>query len=194
MHAGGRSIVVLDDETAGLLGVYSSDRVSVTYGNKQAIGIVNIAENFPCGSMGLYEEISEKLGIRSGDTVQVEPAEKPEGLCYVQAKIRGERLRENEIRMIVEDVVERHLSDIEIASFVTALSIHGISMDEVEALSKAMVESGSTLALDKWPILDKHSIGGIPGDNDFGSAHYCCRWVCHTQNLVESSNFSGGNC
>ena len=82
----------------------------------------------------------------------------------MRAKIRGERLREDEIKSIVKDVVERHLSDVEIASFVTALHIRGLSMSEIEALSKAMVETGKTLKLNKSPILDKHSIGGIPGD------------------------------
>lgn len=164
LQAGGRSIAILDDETAGLLGVHSSDRVRITYKNKQSIAIVNIAGNFPHNYVGLYEEVSRKLGTKTGENVEVQPAERPEGLSYVQAKVRGERLRENEIEMIVKDVIERHLSDTELASFVTALYIHGISMDEVEALSKAMVETGGTVTFDKSPILDKHSIGGIPGD------------------------------
>jgi AMP phosphorylase len=164
IQAGGRNIAILDDGTANLLGVHSSDRVEVTNKNRQVIAIVNIASNFPKGSLGIYEEISKKLQIEAGESVEVRLAELPESLRYVQAKIRNERLRENEINLIVRDVVERHLSDIELASFVTALHIHGLSMDEIEALSKAMVKTGSTLALDKKPILDKHSIGGIPGD------------------------------
>jgi len=62
------------------------------------------------------------------------------------------------------DVVERHLSDVELAAFVTALHIRGMSMDEAEAMTRAMVETGEVLKLGKGPILDKHSIGGIPGD------------------------------
>ncbi|UCD26673.1 MAG: AMP phosphorylase [Candidatus Bathyarchaeota archaeon] len=164
IQAGSKSIALLDDEAASLLGVHSSDRIEITYKNEQLIAIVNIASNFPPNQVGFYEEISKKLGVRTGETVEVHPAERPEGLSYVRAKIRGERLRENEIRIIVQDVVERHLSDTELASFVTALHIHGLSMDETEALAKAMVETGSILTLDKSPILDKHSIGGIPGD------------------------------
>ena len=164
IQAGGRRIAILDDETASLLGAHSSDRVEIIYKNEHLIAIVNIASNFPRNYIGLYEEISRKLGIETGETVEVRPAERPEALSYVQAKIRGERLRENEIRTIVKDVVERHLSDIELASFVTALYVHGLRMDEIEALSKAMVETGRVLTLDKGPILDKHSIGGIPGD------------------------------
>ncbi len=164
IHAGGRRIAILDDETASLMGVHSSDRVKITYKKEELIAIVNIATNFPVNYIGLYQEISTKLGIKDREAIEVQPAEGPQALNYVQAKIRGERLRENEVRTIVEEVVERHLSDIEIASFVTALYIHGLSMDEIEALSQAMVETGSTLVFDKTPILDKHGIGGVPGD------------------------------
>ena len=164
IQAGGRRIAILDDETANLIGVHSSDRVKITHKNEQLIAIVNIAGNFPPNYVGVYQEISTKLGIKNGEAIEVQPAERPEAINYIQAKIRGETLQENELKMIVEEVVERHLSDIEIASFVTALYIHGLSMDEIETLSKAMVETGSTLTLDKTPILDKHSIGGVPGD------------------------------
>lgn len=164
IQAGGRRIAILDDETASLIGVHSSDRVKITHKDEHLIAIVNIADNFPRNYVGVYQEISTKLGIENGEIIEVQPAERPEALNYVQAKIRGERLRENEVKMIVEEVVERHLSDVEIASFVTALYIHGLSIDEIEALSKAMVETGGTLTLDKTPILDKHSIGGVPGD------------------------------
>jgi AMP phosphorylase len=164
LQAGGRRIAILDDETASLIGVHSSDRVKITHKNEYLVAIVNIASNFPHNYIGLYQEISTKLGLKDGELVEVEPAERPEALRYVQAKIHGERLRENEIEIIVKDVVERHLSDIEIASFITALYIHKLSMDEIEALSRAMVKTGSVLSLNKTPILDKHSVGGVPGD------------------------------
>jgi len=164
IQAGGRRIAILDDDTASLLGVHSSDRVNITYKNQKIIAIVNIATNFPRNHIGLYEEISKTLGIKAGEDVEVQLAQIPEALSYVRAKIRGERLRENEIKSIVRDVVERHLSDVELASFVTALYIRGLSMSEIEILSKAMVETGKTLNLNKSPILDKHSIGGMPGD------------------------------
>lgn len=165
IQAGGKRIAILDDETASLVGVHSSDRVKLIYKNEELIAIVNIAANFPTNYVGLYQEISTELGIRNRETIEVQLAERPEALDHIQAKIRGKRLRETDVKMIVKDVVERHLSDIELASFVTSLYIHGLSMDEIEALSKAMVETGRTISFDKTPILDKHSIGGVPGDN-----------------------------
>jgi AMP phosphorylase len=164
IEAGGRRIAILDNETASFLGVHSSDRVKITYKNQSAVAIANVATDFPLNYVGLYKEVSSKLGLKDEENVEVQAAEVPEGLRYVQAKIRGERLRENEVDVIVRDVVEHHLSNVELAAFVTALSIHGLSMDEIEALSKAMVKTGSTLNLETSPILDKHSVGGIPGD------------------------------
>ena len=76
----------------------------------------------------------------------------------------GNVCERNDIVTIVKDVVERHLSTAEIAAFLTALNIHGLSMSENEALSRAMVATGKTLSFGEGPILDKHSVGGIPGD------------------------------
>ncbi len=162
--AGGRRIAILSSETASLLGVHSSDRIRVACGNQQIIAIANIAEHFPKNKIGFYEEISKALGLKEDDKVNVQLAQLPESLSHVRAKLRGERLREQEIITIVKDVVERHLSEVEIAAFLTALNIYGLSAGENEALSRAMVATGETITFGEAPILDKHSIGGIPGD------------------------------
>ncbi|MCW4054267.1 MAG: AMP phosphorylase [Candidatus Bathyarchaeota archaeon] len=162
--AGGRRIAILGEETASLLGVHSSDRICIRYCERKIIAIANLATHFPKNRIGLYEEISETLGVKTDETVDVHLAQLPESLRHVRAKLRGERLRERDMVTIVKDVVERHLSEVEIAAFLTALNIYGLSMGENEALSRAMVETGDSLDFGEAPILDKHSIGGIPGD------------------------------
>ncbi len=162
--AGGKRIAILDDDTAGLLGVHSSDRIRVVYGGKELIAIANVATDYPPDHIWIYLETAYALGIKDGDEVEVQLAPMPESLNNVRAKLRGERLREAEIVTIVKDVVEQHLSDIEISAFLTALKIYDLSMSETEALSRAMVETGQVLDFGPGPILDKHSIGGIPGD------------------------------
>ena len=162
--AGGRRIAVLSEETASTLGVHSSDRIRITRDKQEAIAIANLAADFPQNHIGLYEEIGTSLRAKEGERIDVQLAQLPESLTHVRAKVRGERLRETDIERIVKDVVERHLSEVEIAAFLTALSIHGMSMSENEAMSKAMVETGKTIDFKSTPILDKHSIGGIPGD------------------------------
>jgi AMP phosphorylase len=162
--AGGKRIAILDSETAGLLGVHSSDRIRISRGGQHLIAIANVAANFPQNRIGLYAEVSEALGVKGDEALEVQLAPMPESLSDVRAKLRGERLREQEIKTIVKDVVEQHLSDIEISAFLTALKIYGLSMSENEALSRAMVETGKSLSFGRAPILDKHSIGGVPGD------------------------------
>jgi len=162
--AGGRRIAILGEETARLLGVHSSDRICITYCERQIIAIANVATHFPKKRIGLYEEISDNLGVKTDETVDVHLAQLPESLRHVRAKLHGERLREHDMVTIVKDVVERHLSEVEIAAFLTALNIYGLNMGENEALSRAMVATGDTLDFGEAPILDKHSIGGIPGD------------------------------
>ncbi|RLI32972.1 AMP phosphorylase, partial [Candidatus Bathyarchaeota archaeon] len=99
-----------------------------------------------------------------GGEVDIQPAEKPESIRFIQDKIEGRRLTAPEIKSIVVDVIENRLSDVELASFVTALKIRGLSMDEVEAFTRAMVETGEVIAWEEERVFDKHSIGGVPGD------------------------------
>lgn len=164
ISAGGKQIVVMDDEYSRSLGIHSSDRAKITYNQKTIIAIVNVAMDFPRKTLGIFEEVQNILKIREGETVTVIPAERPESLGFIRNKLMGQRLSASEIHSIVLDVVERHLSDVELAAFVTSLHIRGTSMDEVEALTKSMVSTGQTIKINKLPILDKHSIGGVPGD------------------------------
>jgi len=161
---GGNRIAVLSEQTANQIGVHSSDRIRITHGNKSMIAITNLAEHFPNDRIGLFEETEAALGVKGDEVVQVNLASLPESLFNIRAKLRGQRLRGKDIDAIVTDVVERHLSTTEIAAFLTALNIYGLSSAETEALSRAMINTGKTLNFGRGPILDKHSVGGIPGD------------------------------
>ena len=107
---GGSRIAILSEEAASSLGVHSSDRIRIKYGNQEMIAIANIAEYFSSKRIGLYDETAKALGVKEDETVSVQLAPLPESLFNVRAKLHGERLRENDIVTIVKDVVERHLS------------------------------------------------------------------------------------
>src|SRR4030043_494399 len=93
IQAGGKRIAILDDETASFLGAHSSDRLNIKFRNKNVVAIVNVAADFPRASIGVYEEVSKQLGLKDGENGEVQVAEAPEALRDIQAKIRGERLR-----------------------------------------------------------------------------------------------------
>ncbi|MCE8429028.1 MAG: AMP phosphorylase, partial [Candidatus Methanoperedens sp.] len=65
---------------------------------------------------------------------------------------------------IVQDIVRDNLTEIELSAFVTASYIHGMSTDEIEWLTRAMIDTGEKIEFDTHPIMDKHSIGGVPGN------------------------------
>src|SRR4030043_819920 len=164
IEAGGPLIVVMNRKDAADISVNSSDRIFLRHKDRHAICILNISSNGVKGELGGYKEVPKRLGLKMGDPILVEPARRPESMDFIREKVNGERLTPWKIQRIVGDVVERHLRDIELAAFLTALHIHGVSMEEVEALSRSMIWSGKTISFDRSPILDKHSIGGVPGD------------------------------
>jgi AMP phosphorylase len=116
------------------------------------------------GSIGIYAVTNSKLDFSDGQTAEVRDAERPASLDYIKKKMKGSFLTKEETYAIVQDVVEDTLSPAEITAYITASYIHPLNMDEVEFLTRAMVDTGDHLTFTNHPIVDKHSIGGVPGN------------------------------
>ncbi len=161
-----KPIVILNKDDAWDLGVKPLDRVELRAGKKREIAIVNIAERFiKTGSIGLYSRVQDDMNAKAGQLLKVIPSEPPESLGFIRKRLAGNRLMPKEISQIIRDVVDERLSEIEITSFVISLYNHKMTMREAAALSRAMALTGETLDLGKKEIYDKHSVGGVPGDN-----------------------------
>jgi AMP phosphorylase len=164
LDAGGKTIVVLNHEDAEELGVHSLDRVILETGGNSITAVVNTSEKFvPPGQVAVFDEVREELDLHAGQVVEVQARGTLKSKKYIRHKIDGAELTSDEIREIIHDVVERNLNDLELASFVTAIHLRGLSVSESSSLIEAMVETGSTLSFGET-VCDKHSIGGIPGD------------------------------
>jgi AMP phosphorylase len=161
----GIPIVILNKEDAEEIDVRPLDRVELKLRDRKGTAIVNIAKRFvKSGELGLYSSIADHMRSRTGDRIEALPSEPPESLIYIKEKLSGKTLKDDAIRKIVEDTVHRKLSDIELTAFVIALHNHGMSTAEVASLSRAMTYTGETLDLGRKDVFDKHSIGGVPGD------------------------------
>ncbi|MDH5440014.1 MAG: AMP phosphorylase [Candidatus Bathyarchaeota archaeon] len=164
-EAGGKSVVVLNKSDAEDLGISSLGRVRVNSGEKELTAIVNTTSRLIGeGIIGVYEEVRNSLSLDEGVHVDVEIAPFPTSVYFIRNKLRGRKLTYEEVFEIVKDVVEGNLSEIEIAAFVTALHTFGLDLDEATNISSAMVETGNVLKLERTQVVDKHSIGGVPGD------------------------------
>jgi AMP phosphorylase len=165
LEAGGKSVVVLNKEDADDLSITSQDRIRIEFCGREVIAIVNTAIRLiEKGNIGVYEEVKNNLNLMEESEVDVEIAPIPTSVYYIRNKLRRRKLTYEEIQEIIQDTVEGKLSEIEIASFITALHIFGLDLDESTSLSIAMVKTGNILELNKPLIVDKHSIGGVPGD------------------------------
>lgn len=166
MDTGGKLIVVMNKNDAEELGIKPLNRIFVKFKRKIITCIVNISQNFVKeGEILLYNEAWNLLGLKNIDTVEVEKRPEIISKTFIRKKINGQRINEEEIKEIVKDVVNNNLNDLELAAFITALHIYGLSLEEEVAFIKAMVEVGKRLELKgKRIICDKHSLGGVPGD------------------------------
>ncbi|GAB4169034.1 MAG: thymidine phosphorylase family protein [Wenzhouxiangellaceae bacterium] len=114
--------------------------------------------------IGLSDAAWKALDVRDGDWVDVRHPPPLESMRSVRAKIRGHRFRPEDLDAVVRDVVAGRFDDIELAMFLTTLAAIGLDDGELEALTRAMVEVGERL---DWAVpirMDKHCIGGLPGN------------------------------
>ena len=79
-------------------------------------------------------------------------------------KIDGERLDRDDFHAIVHDIASHHYSKIELTAFVVACNRAELDREEVYFLTEAMVASGRKLDWHEPLVVDKHCIGGIPGN------------------------------
>jgi thymidine phosphorylase len=125
--------------------------------------IADPAAGLAPGEIGLPQPAFRRLRIAPGDRVEIAPARPPRSLDAVRAKIRGETLTAEDMAEVVGDLVSHRCSDMEIAAFLIACASF-MTADETLALTEAMVAAGARLAWGERTVVDKHCIGGIPGN------------------------------
>ena len=104
------------------------------------------------------------LGLTEGDELRVRHATPLESLRFLRAKVYGRKLDYPSMRALVADIGEGRLSDLQLAAFVTACAGGRLDTAEVIALTRAMVDVGERLHWPRTPVMDKHCVGGLPGN------------------------------
>ncbi|MEM4524112.1 MAG: AMP phosphorylase, partial [Archaeoglobaceae archaeon] len=147
------------------LGILEGDRIQIKFLRKRMLLTLQVTKELvKPGFIGITDFVSNELGIEDLMEVEVLPGKKPRSIEFIRKKVRGEKLSQDEIRAIVYDIVNNSLSDVEIASFVISSMLRGMDFDEIEWLTRAMIESGEILHFERGIVVDKHSIGGVPGN------------------------------
>lgn len=159
----GRYKVALNTQDAKELGVRSGDRVQLK-NHSYLTAIVETGDIISKGTVGVYQECCEKLGKVCPLTINIIPASRPSSIGFIKKMMDHQKLTQEEIFQIVQDIVRENLTEVELSAFVTTSYIYGLTADEIEWLTRAMIDTGEKIEFDTHPIMDKHSIGGVPGN------------------------------
>jgi putative thymidine phosphorylase len=163
----GPLVAILNKKDAKALNIDSSDRITLKKikKNEQITCVVNItSKNIKKGEIGLFEEPANELKIPDKTHVNVSLSEKPESLQYIKLKLEGKELDEYQIDTIIRDILENKLSEIEMSFFIASTYPNKLSFNETVALTKSIINNSETLNFKDKIIIDKHCIGGIPGN------------------------------
>lgn len=112
----------------------------------------------------LSESAWERLGAQVDDSIIISHLPPVTSIGYLRSKIYGNALNATQFHDIIRDIVAGKYSNIHLSSFISACGLHNLNTEEIISLTQAMVETGERLHWSHPMILDKHSIGGIPGN------------------------------
>ena len=150
-------------------GFQALNKIEITDGSETTpvIAVLNIVDDetiIATDELGLSEQTFSQFNGIENSAVYVNHATPPTSLRLVHAKIAGNRLEKKNFLHICEDIVNNRYSKIEITAFLVGCAEGGLDRDEMLYLTEAMVETGETLDWGEFMVVDKHCIGGIPGN------------------------------
>jgi thymidine phosphorylase len=135
------------------------------HGHKIVATLFPVTSDFIGGDEAVLSDSAwSRLGLKDGDTISIEHLDPVESLSLLRSRVFGHALGENGFRAIIRDIVDGRYSNIHIASFLTACAAAPLSEKEILALTRAMVDSGERLSWPEAIVVDKHSVGGLPGN------------------------------
>jgi thymidine phosphorylase len=155
-----------DCEVVRSEGLQTEARVEVRAGARTITATLNVVTGdlLAPGEAGLSEIAWARLDARVGAEVAIAHAAPLESLSLVRRKVYGRELDEGALRAIVGDIAAGRYSDVQLASFITACAAARMSRDEMIGLTRAMLAVGERLGWAAAPVVDKHGIGGLPGN------------------------------
>ena len=164
----GIPVAMLNHKTAGKMGVHPQDRINIrtlSKNPKEVTTIIDVVKGIVKeGEVAISSELEKYMNYHIGKNVEVNLAIPPESLDFVKKKLNNQELSKKEIELIVKDVMNNSLSDAEIAIFIIGIHKYGMNMKEMICLTESIRDTGSELHFKQKFVVDKHSIGGIPGN------------------------------
>lgn len=140
-------------------------RVKVSLHGHSVMAIVNtVGQLLEDHEASLSTYAWDLLNAKEGEWLDVNHVLPQHSLGHLRSKIFGETLQPDEMSEIVQDIAQNAYADVEMAAFLTACAGGRLSLDEITAMTHAMIEAGQRLHWAHEQIVDKHCVGGLPGN------------------------------
>ena len=147
-------------------GFNAQSRVHVSSGASSIIASLHFvsADWLPEHHVGLSDAAWQALQPEPGRPLTLRHPPQVQSMSAVRGKLYGQRLQPAELTRLMRDIVAGHLTDVEIAAFIACCGGNNLDQQEVLALTQAMIDAGARM---RWPVplvVDKHCVGGLPGN------------------------------
>lgn len=141
-------------------------RIRVSNLNTSVVASLNVIKSdlLLHNEIGLSDAAATKLQVSNNDALNVSHLEPINSLSHVRAKIYNQKLNYKAYNEIITDIVKGDYSNIHLSAFITACAGNRMDLNEISDLTKAMIASGKQLHWNKKIVVDKHCIGGLPGN------------------------------
>lgn len=141
-------------------------RICISNGDDTIIASLNVIESnlLKCGEISLSTSAAKVFKVKEGDLLTVSHLQPIESLRYVRSKIYNKTLTEKQYKCIIGDIVKGNYSNVYLSAFITACAGDRMNLDEIISLTKVMIQSGKQMTWEGDTIVDKHCIGGLPGN------------------------------
>jgi len=164
----GLPVAMLNEKTAKEMGLHAQDMISIktlSRNSKEVATVIDVIKGLiKPNEVAVSSELRAHLGVKSGEMVEVNMMSPPKSMDYIKKKMDNKTLSAKETDSIIKDIVNNSLSDSEIALFISSMDQNGMTMKEIVHLIEAIQKTGAQMKFKSKFVVDKHSIGGVPGN------------------------------
>ena len=145
-------------------GIISTSKVKIISKKNHVYGTLYLSRKIQKSEVGITVPMAKQLKVKDNEIVTVKHSEALKSFSVIRDKLRGKRFTEQGIYEVIKDVVDGKYTDMHIACLCAATEGENLSDDEIAYFAKAMVNTGDVIKWNYDIVVDKHCIGGIPGN------------------------------
>ena len=147
-------------------GFEAQSRIEMSLRGRRIVATLNVvmSDLLRTGEAGLSEAAWRALQASEGDVIVLRHAPTLDSFSHVRTKVYGHTLDGVAFNAIIADVAAGRYSDLHLSSFISSCAGDRLNLEETIALTRAMVVVGEHLIWSDGTIVDKHCVGGLPGN------------------------------